>query len=128
MLSKKSETTLVHYVLTTHLPNKLWKPTLVSRAAKKMVELVQSSFPILQFFWGTPRYIGCSQWVGCPAEGTDITHVQVLPQTSQMKYMATVCLFWPVHRAQTDGAHVGHLKHGIGPFLCITSIQHRLSQ
>ncbi|GFW99418.1 hypothetical protein TNCV_3007201 [Trichonephila clavipes] len=25
-------------------------------------------------------------------------------------------------------SNVGHLKHGIGPFICITSIQHRLSQ
>ncbi|GFT99929.1 hypothetical protein TNCV_1079691 [Trichonephila clavipes] len=40
----------------------------------------------------------------------------------------TVFLFWTVRRYQTDGAYIGDLKHGIGPFLCITSIQHRLSQ
>ncbi|GFU73975.1 hypothetical protein TNCV_3784901 [Trichonephila clavipes] len=87
--------------------------------------MLLSSSPI---FWGSPRSLGCSQWIGCTAEGTNITHVQVLQQTSQVKHMATVCLFWPVHRTQTDGAHVGHLKHSIGPFLCITSIQHRLRQ
>ncbi|GFU54426.1 hypothetical protein TNCV_2980251 [Trichonephila clavipes] len=65
-------------------------------------------------------------WVLC--RGDSITHVQVLQQTLQVKAMATVCLFWPVHRTQTDGAYVGHLIHGIGPFLCITSIQHRLRQ
>ncbi|GFU74662.1 hypothetical protein TNCV_2648311 [Trichonephila clavipes] len=108
----------------------LWKPTLASRAAPKNGRTGPElcSFPVLPFFWGYSRSLGCSQWVGCPAEGTGITYVQVLQQTLQVKPMATVCLFWPVHRTQTDGAHVGHLKHGIGPFLCITSIQHRLSQ
>ncbi|GFW87054.1 hypothetical protein TNCV_1922801 [Trichonephila clavipes] len=86
--------------------------------------MLLSSSPI---FWGSSRSLGYSQWVGCPAEGTGITHVQMLQQTLKVKPMATVCLFWPVHRTQTDGAHVGHLKHGIGPFLCITSIQHRLT-
>ncbi|GFX42256.1 hypothetical protein TNCV_4310911 [Trichonephila clavipes] len=86
------------------------------------------SFPVLPFFWGSSRFLGCSQWVGCPAEGTGITHVQMLQQTLQVKPMTTVCLFWPVHRTQTDGARVGDMKHGIGPFLCITSIQLRLSQ
>ncbi|GFU74870.1 hypothetical protein TNCV_4961981 [Trichonephila clavipes] len=108
------------------LPNTLWKPTLASRAAQKNGRTGPElcSFPVLPFFWG--RSLGCSQWVGCPAEGTGITHIQVLQQTLQVKPMATVCLFWPVHR--TDGAYVGDLKHGIGQFLCITSIQHRLSQ
>ncbi|GFU69274.1 hypothetical protein TNCV_3285501 [Trichonephila clavipes] len=49
------------------------------------------SFPVLQFFWGSSRSQGCSQWVGCPAEGTGITHVQVLQQTLQVKPMAKVC-------------------------------------
>ncbi|GFW54110.1 hypothetical protein TNCV_3829181 [Trichonephila clavipes] len=84
---------------------------------QKMGELVQSyaPFQFSHFFCG--RSLGCSQW--CPAEGTGINHVQVLQQTLQVKLMATVCLFWPVYR--TDGAYVGDLKHGIGPFLCITS-------
>ncbi|GFW61551.1 hypothetical protein TNCV_347991 [Trichonephila clavipes] len=113
------------------LPNTLWKPTLASRAAPKNGRTGGkngSSFPVLPFFWGSSRSLGCSQWVGCPAEGTGITHIQVLQQTLQVKLTATVCLFWPVHRTQTDGAYVGDLKHSIGPFLCITSIQHRLSQ
>ncbi|GFV14726.1 hypothetical protein TNCV_2586991 [Trichonephila clavipes] len=111
---------------TLVLPNKLWKPTLASRAAQRNGRTGPElcTFPVLPFFWGSSRSLGCSQWVGCPAEGTGITHVQVL----QAKPMATVCLFWAVHRTQTDEAHVGDLKHGIGPFLCITSIQHRLSQ
>ncbi|GFS51599.1 hypothetical protein TNCV_550091 [Trichonephila clavipes] len=89
--------------------------TLMSRAAQKMGELVQENW----FFWSSTRYLGFSQWVGCHAKETGITHVQVLQQTSQVKHMATLCLFWPVHRTQTDGTHVGHLKHGIGPFLSI---------
>ncbi|GFT96126.1 hypothetical protein TNCV_3225511 [Trichonephila clavipes] len=110
IFSKNGETTLV-------LPNTLWKPTLASRAAPKNGRTGPElcSFPVLPFFWG--RSLGCSQW--CPAEGTGITHIQVLQQPLQVKLMATVCLFWPVHR--TDGAYVGDLKHGIGPFLCITS-------
>ncbi|GFV02045.1 hypothetical protein TNCV_3047291 [Trichonephila clavipes] len=94
-----------------------WKPTLASRAAPKNGRTGPElcSFPVLPFFWG--RSLGCSQW--CPAEGTGITHVQVLQQTLQLKLVATVCLFWPVHR--TDGAYVLDLKHGIGLFLCITS-------
>ncbi|GFT02940.1 hypothetical protein TNCV_4962151 [Trichonephila clavipes] len=86
------------------------------------------SFPVLPFFWDSSRSLGFSQWVVHPAERTGITQVQVLQKTLQVKLMAPVCLFWPVHRTQTDGAHVGDLKHGIGPFLCITSIQHRMSQ
>ncbi|GFX70896.1 transposable element Tcb2 transposase [Trichonephila clavipes] len=34
--------------------------------------MLLSSSPI---FWSSLRSLGCSQWVGCPAEGTDITHV-----------------------------------------------------
>ncbi|GFT20158.1 hypothetical protein TNCV_763251 [Trichonephila clavipes] len=56
-------------------------------------------------------------WVPC-TDGTGIIHVQVLQQTLQVKPMATVFLFWTVRRSQTDGAYVGDLKHGIGPFLC----------
>ncbi|GFW07724.1 hypothetical protein TNCV_3918571 [Trichonephila clavipes] len=112
--------------------SQLWKvcsgPSLTSTAAQKMGNWSRAMlFPVLPFFWGSTRYLGYSQWVGCPAEGTGITHVQVLQHTSQVKHMATLCLFWPVHRTQTDGTHVGHLKHGIGPFLSIASIQHRLS-
>ncbi|GFS98156.1 hypothetical protein TNCV_1765591 [Trichonephila clavipes] len=74
IFSKNGETTLV-------LPNTLWKPTLASRAAKKWENwsramLLSSSPP---FSWG--RSLGCSQW--CPAEGTGITHIQVLQQTLQ---------------------------------------------
>ncbi|GFT36451.1 hypothetical protein TNCV_2990861 [Trichonephila clavipes] len=97
---------------------------------QKMRELIQryAPFQFSHFFWGSSWSLGCSQWVGWSAEGTGITYVQVLQQTLQVKPMATVCLFWPVYRTQTDGAHVGHLKHGFGPFLCLTSTQHRLSQ
>ncbi|GFW67802.1 hypothetical protein TNCV_3871331 [Trichonephila clavipes] len=43
------------------------------------------SFPaiILPLFWRSTGYLGCSQWVGCPAEGTSITHIQVLQKTTQ---------------------------------------------
>ncbi|GFT07452.1 hypothetical protein TNCV_3789281 [Trichonephila clavipes] len=85
ILPKKSETTLVHDVLTTSftIKKKLWKPTLASRAAQKNGRTGPElcSFPVLPFFWGSLRYLGCSQWVGCPAEWTCITHVQVLQQT-----------------------------------------------
>ncbi|GFW97543.1 hypothetical protein TNCV_880401 [Trichonephila clavipes] len=101
ILSKIGETTLVHYVLTTNpkLHDKLWKPTLTSRESPKCGRTGPElcSFPVLTFFWGTPRYLGCSQWVGCPTEGTGITHVQVLQQASEVKHTAPLCLFWPVH-------------------------------
>ncbi|GFU60962.1 hypothetical protein TNCV_3372781 [Trichonephila clavipes] len=91
----------------TQLPDKLWKPTLASRAAPKNGRTGPElcSFPVLPFFWGSSRSLGCSQWVACPAEGTGITHVQVLQQLLQVKPMATVYLFWPVHRTQTGGEH-----------------------
>ncbi|GFT58038.1 hypothetical protein TNCV_722351 [Trichonephila clavipes] len=59
------------------LHNKLWKPTLASRGAQKNGRTGPElcSFPVLPFFWGSPRSLGCSQWVGCPEEGTGITHV-----------------------------------------------------
>ncbi|GFW54121.1 hypothetical protein TNCV_3829291 [Trichonephila clavipes] len=81
-------------------PISFGKPTLESRAAQKHMRKCPElcSFPVFPFFWGSSRSLGCSQWVGCPAEGTGITHVQVLQQTLQVKPMATVCLFWPVHR------------------------------
>ncbi|GFY79503.1 hypothetical protein TNIN_244121 [Trichonephila inaurata madagascariensis] len=44
-----------------------------------------------QQFWSSTQYL----WVGCPAEGTGITHVQVLQKTTHVKYMATMRLFWP---------------------------------
>ncbi|GFW00023.1 hypothetical protein TNCV_3568131 [Trichonephila clavipes] len=99
VFSKNGGTTLV-------LPSTLWKPTLASRAAPKNGRTGPElcSFPVLPFFWG--RSLGCSQW--CPAEG--IIHVQVLQQALQVKPMATVRLFWPVHR--TDGAYVGDTVSG----------------
>ncbi|GFX06605.1 hypothetical protein TNCV_382011 [Trichonephila clavipes] len=73
----------------------------------KIGELVQSyaPFQFSHFLWTVSRMFSM-----VPCRGDRYYSHPVLQQTLQVKLMATMCLFWPVHR--TDGAYVGDTVSG----------------
>ncbi|GFX32339.1 hypothetical protein TNCV_4411071 [Trichonephila clavipes] len=88
------------------------------------------SFPviILPFFWGSMQCLTGQQRVGCSAEGARVTHIQVSEETTQVKGMAALRLFRPVHRAEANRTRIWHLEDTIKPFLPKTRVQHCLRQ
>ncbi|GFX14985.1 hypothetical protein TNCV_4897531 [Trichonephila clavipes] len=58
------------------------------------------------------------QRVGCSAEGARVTHIQVSEETTQVKGMAALRLFRPVHRAEANRTRVWHLEYTQSGHFC----------